>query len=64
MQATVELTEQEYKSLESHVKRAVMMDRTGFMSLTACDKILGRLYLALEMQGVADDEGQEGQRRG
>ena len=46
MQATVELTEQEYKVLESHVKRVIMFDEIGFAKLTACDKILGRIYLA------------------
>lgn len=50
MQATIELTEQEYKALESHVEKAVMMDKTGFMPLTVSDKILGRLYLALKIQ--------------
>lgn len=67
MQATVEITEQEYKALESHVKRAFMFDKMGFATLTAGDKILGRLYLALEIQRApkeAQEQPEEGLKWG
>ena len=64
MQAMVELTEQEYEALKSHVKKAATIDKyisvtPGFMRLSICDRILGKLYLALEIQRAPEEEGQE-----
>ena len=54
MQATIELTKEEYEALENHVKKIAMMDSIGFSRPSTCDKILGRLYLTLVKMQVQE----------
>ena len=46
MQITIELTQEEYRQLETHIQKAVMMSEIGFASLTIAERIAGKVYLA------------------